>query len=106
MALPSDVDQDDGELRALTELLQSEGWKAYRALTDQEWGPEPTLNKLEAATKLFQRGETDAVHDTVQQIQASRREVLKVLELPAARIRALTPKKKAGPFEQLRRTHR
>lgn len=101
------TEDSNPELVALRELLRSDGWKAFQVLVEQEWGADPTLTKIDRALATIDRGDTPAVQDTVQQIQASRREVYKVLGLVAARVQALTPEAKSSqPFAALRRMGR
>lgn len=95
------------DVAALRELLQSDGWRLFQALIEQEWGAAATLRKIDHALVEIPRGDRDAVNDTVQQIQASRREVLKVLGLPQARVSQLAPEEKSKqPFAALRRMGR
>lgn len=99
------ADDESQELSDLRELVRL--WPTFTALVEAEWGPAATLTKIDRALAGVDRGETAAVNDTVQQIQASRREVYRVLGLPAARIAQLAaPKKSRQPFEALRRIGR
>lgn len=104
------ADRDDetkAERDALRVLVQSEGWALFQRLIEQEWGADATLGKIDAALSVIARGDVDAVSDTVQQIQAARREVLKVLTLPRERLALLDkgePTKR--PFEAWRRIGR
>ena len=66
-----------------------------------------TLAKIDRALGMVDRGDTDGVADTVQQIQAARREVLKVLTLPRERLTALeAPDEDKRPFAAFRRIGR
>lgn len=95
------------ERLALKALVQSEGWKAFQSLIDGEWGADATLAKIDRALGMVDRGDTDGVADTVQQIQAARREVLKVLTLPRERLTALeAPDEDKRPFAAFRRIGR
>lgn len=95
------------DLASLRELLQSDGWRLFQALIEQEWGAAPTLTKIDRALATIERGDLQAVQDTVQQIQASRREVYKVIGLVQARVSQLAPEEKSKqPFAALRRMGR
>ncbi len=95
------------DLGALRELVQSEGWRLFLALIDDAWGSDATLRKIDAALATVARGDTSAVNDTVQQIQASRREIQKVVGLPAFRISQLEPQPTSTqPYAALRRMGR
>lgn len=100
-------DEDDptrAERDALKAGLASEFWAVFQRLVQQEWGADATLAKIDTALQAVPRGDSEAVSDTVQQIQAARREVLKVLTLPRERLAQLEkPERPARPFETWRR---
>lgn len=91
------------EAQALKELLESQGWTTFRDLVMQEWNAERVLAKQAEALSHIPRGEQDAINDTVQQIQSTRREILALLELPKQRLAQLTLKPSRRPFAGLRR---
>lgn len=80
----------------------------FLRLVEHAWGSDATLAKIDAALAVVSRGDSEGVADTVQQIQAARREVLKVLTLPRERLvlleKGIAPAKR--PFEALRRIGR
>lgn len=85
--------------------MASDGFRYFEALVDRHYGAEPTLQKINLALETVERGNQEAVTDTVQQIQAARREVQRMLRLPAERIAELTgPTAAKRPFAAWRRS--
>lgn len=94
-------DHDD-EVRDLTDFLQSPGWTRFQALVMAEWNAERVLAKQAEALSQIPRGDQDAINDTVQQIQGTRREILALLDLPKQRLAQLTLK----PINRMFARHR
>lgn len=101
------VDEGSSELEAWRVLIASEGWRRFQAVAADEWGAEATLRKIDEALARVPRGDQAAIDDTVQQIQVARREVQRLLGIPAARVKQLSPERKSmRPFDTLRRIGR
>jgi hypothetical protein len=103
----TESEDDAQERETLKAFVESDGYKLFLRLVEQEWGADATLAKIDAALRDVARGDEPAVNDTVQQIQAARREVMRAVALPHARLRQVgAPKLPDRMFGSLRRTHR
>lgn len=94
----------EAEIAALKELVASDGWRVFLQMVDAEWGAEQVLARQEAALADVERGNQDAINDTVQQIQNTRKAVYALLSRVNQRIGQLAQAKKPWrPFAPHRR---
>ena len=96
--------EDRGELVALKDLLESEGWALFTQMVEKSWGPDAFARKVEQAVEGAAMGDQNAVNDLAQHVISKRKAVLAVMELPKERLRQLTAKKES--FNPLRRIAR
>lgn len=106
-------EQDDSpaahERKALTDLLQSEGWKVFRAYVDREWGPAGYGWQMQDAIAHIPQGPDRAYElaAVAERVDAIAKAVNNLAVWPQERINELTtPRKAARPFEALRRMTR
>lgn len=100
-------DSDGWERDTLKAFVESDGYKLFLRLIEAEWGADATLKKIDAALQDVARGDSTAVNDTVQQIQAARRAVQSAVGLPYQRLRQVgAPKLPDRLFGALRRVNR
>lgn len=96
------------ELEELEALVASEGWRLFSEHCQADWGPAAYRRAVQAALGLVpssQRANEEA-NRTVLQIEASAREVEKIVGWPASRIRELRAKlEQPAPANPYARTH-
>jgi LDH2 family malate/lactate/ureidoglycolate dehydrogenase len=97
-------DPDVNELEALSALLASDGWALFLAAVEQTHGDTACMQQIDNALKAVDRGDHEAVQDTVQQIRARAKAVQAMVRVPGERVKQLKAKKeKPGMFQGLRR---
>ena len=97
------------ELDALRDLVQSDGWKRYREYIESEWGDSACIRKIDEALRHTPAGDDAIVDQTVLQIRASARQIMRVIEWPTERLQILRGQKPATtshPMDLLRRIAR
>lgn len=95
---------DATPLEALSALVESDGWKLFLDAVDRMHGDAASVQQIDMALKAIDRGDTEAAHDTVQQIRARARAVQAMVRWPQEQIAAIKAKKaKPGMFQTLRR---
>lgn len=106
-------DQDDApeshERQALTDLLQSEGWKVFRAYLDKQWGPAGYGWQMQQALTEIPHGPERAYElaTVAERVDAVARVVNDLAVWPQERIRELAqPTKAKAAFAPWRRTTR
>lgn len=87
---------EDASVRdALRDLLQSPGWQMFVEACQQQYGDSACIAHIDEALSQdrLRPGDHEAIQDTVQQIRASSRAVLSMIEWPAQQLAALEPNK-------------
>lgn len=104
--MPTD---DSGELAALKDLLQSEGWTLLTAHLDKTWGPVGYGWQMQTALATIPHGPDRAYElaRVAEQVDATARAVNDIVAWPLERIHQLTePAKPKRPFDAFRRVSR
>lgn len=107
--METDLHDDGTELRALQELVQSDGWKILRTHADHDWGPTGYGQRMQEALASVKPGpERDyEIARIAQQVDDTARAVNLLMAYPAQRIGLLVgPKKSGQPFAPWRRVTR
>lgn len=92
----TDSETPEAQIAALTELLQSDGWRLLTALVEQTYSAEACLAEIDRAMTELQPGDDERA--VVTQIRAAFKAARVVLDLPQERLRTL----KAGTKQQAR----
>lgn len=90
--------EDLNEREALKALIESDGWKLFSAAVNEQWGPNAQIAQIDRALSQVERGNQEAVQDTVQQIRASARAALATLEYPSMRLAQIREKEQPKGF--------
>lgn len=100
--------QDAAEADALSALLQSDGWKVFKTLIDDEWGADATLLRIRKSLEGVSAGEQLAVDDLTQRVLSGQAAVRGMLNVPEQRLHSLKAKlqKPARVADRLRRGFR
>jgi hypothetical protein len=97
-------DPDVDKLEALSALVQSDGWELFLEAVEATHGDAASVRQIDAAMKGLDRGDHEAVQDTVQQIRARALAVQAMVRWPQEQINAMRAKRqKPGMFQHLRR---
>lgn len=94
---PISDDVDAGELAALKELIQSDGWHRFRAAYGEAWGPEAILARVEASVAGVSLGNQAAVQDVTQHVLTAAKHMRAMMQWPDERIKQLTIGEKKAP---------
>lgn len=100
------TEQDGGELAALRDLVQSEGWKILRLHAGSEWGPIGYGERMRKALTAVANGPDRAyeIAQHAEQVEATSKAVDELIAWPTARIKALeAPAASRQPYAMLRR---
>lgn len=103
------TERDGGELAALRDLQQSEGWKLLLGYLEREWGPAGYGWRMQKALSEIPRNGERAyeIARIAEQIDATSEAVNQITSWPQERIQQLAaPAKATGPFAGLRRIGR
>lgn len=92
------------EVRDLKDLVSSPGWARFLDMVNAAYGPDATLQALEAKLGKLPMGHQDAVDDMTQHIISAAKAVRGVVQLPKERLSALTGQAQVSkPFALWRR---
>lgn len=89
------TDDISADVVALKDLLESDGWRMFLTMIDQEWGADATLGKIEKVLQQIPPGQQLAVDDATQQVLAAQRAVRAIKELPRTKLGQLTMQPKS-----------
>jgi hypothetical protein len=78
---------ENQELEALDQLVNSEGWRVFRAMVEKDWGPQGA-RFVEGVTNAAKGDDLNAM-GILRQILASQREIQYVLNMPVNRLKLL-----------------
>lgn len=97
-------DPEINRLDALTVLVESDGWKLFLEAVEASHGDVASVRQIDTALKAVDRGDHEAIQDTVQQIRARALAVQAMIRWPQEQIHAMKAKRpKAGMFQAMRR---
>lgn len=99
-------DLTNGELTALRDLVQSQGWTVLKAHFEREWGPSGYGWRIQDALSQIPQGPERAyeVARIAEQVTATTKAMNEMIAWPSERIAELqSPKPSRAPFARLRR---
>ncbi len=107
--MDAETNAADSEVGALRDLIQSEGWRLFRAKLAEEWGPAGYGRQLQAALAKIPPGPDQPyeLSHTVQLVTATAAAVNQLVKWPEEQLGRIAPKAPHGTaLDRLRRIAR
>src|SRR4051812_43753711 len=102
-----DEDEKDPVRAALSDLLQSEGWRVFKASAEHEWGPAGYGRRMQEALNTIPSGPERAYElaQVAELVDATAKAVNQIIAWPSEELRRRQPPAPARrPFAGLRRS--
>jgi hypothetical protein len=91
---------EGGELAALRDLVQSDGWTRFTAFVSETWGADATLRRIEAQVSAQALGDAAAVQDATQHVLSAAKAARALVAWPALRIEQLAATQKPSRWRK------